>query len=88
MKLDPKKTALVTAIFIGGGHFFWSLIVASGLAQSLLDFILWVHFLQNPYVVAPFDIVRMLVLVAVTFAVGYIGGWIFAILWNKLHGEK
>ena len=88
MKLDPKKTALTTGIFIGGWHLFWSLLVAVGLAQVLLDFILWAHFLQNPYVVAPFEFSRMIVLVVVTFLVGYVGGGMFAFLWNKLHHDK
>lgn len=81
--MKPQKTALVVGLFVGGVHVFWSMLILFGLGQPLLDWIYWLHFLTNPFTVAPFDITRALFLIVVTFVVGYTAGWCFALLWNK-----
>lgn len=65
-------------------HLLWSLVVAFGFAQGLMDFIFSIHFLNNPYIVNSFDVTLAAILVVVTFIVGYAGGWIFAYMWNML----
>ena len=84
-ELNTQKTALVVGLFIGGWHLIWSLLIATGLAQLLLDFVYWLHMLNNPFQVAPFNLTRAALLIVVTFVVGCAGGWFFALLWNKLH---
>ncbi|MDE2025663.1 MAG: hypothetical protein KGJ07_04170 [Patescibacteria group bacterium] len=86
--MKPQKTALVVGLFVGGFHLLWSVLVLLGFGQPLLDFIYWLHFLANPFIVAPFDITRALLLIIVTFLVGYTGGWCFALLWNKSQVRK
>ena len=85
MKLNPSKVALTLGVVIGGGHLVWSILVALGLAQGLLDFILGLHMIANPYQVTGFDVTKAGILVVVTFAVGYGMGYIFANVWNKVH---
>lgn len=85
MKLQEKQVALAAGVFIGGWHLVWSLLIAGGWAQVLLDFIYGIHMLNNPFIVAPFSVGTAVLLVVVTFVVGYVGGWIFARLWNYLH---
>lgn len=85
MKLQEKQVAMAVGVFIGGWHVVWSLLVAAGLAQGWLDFIFGIHMINNPLVVAPFNISTTVLLIVVTFAVGYIVGWVFARLWNYLH---
>ncbi len=87
-KLEPQKIALIAGIFMGGWHLLWSLLVMIGIAQLILDFIFWLHFLHNPFTVETFDIGRAALLVVVTGCIGFIGGGIFALLWNKMHGER
>jgi hypothetical protein len=41
--------------------------------------------ISNPYQVTGFNITQSAILIIVTFIFGYIGGWIFAWLWNKMH---
>ena len=36
----------------------------------------------------PFDLVKALGLIIVTFIVGYIFGWLMAFFWNKCFKEK
>lgn len=84
MKLNPQKTGLVVGAFLGLWHFVWGLLVAMGLTEALLDFIYGIHFLNNPFTVAPFDTVKWVTLIAVTAIIGYIFGYVFAFIWNKL----
>ncbi len=83
--LNPTKAALTIGLFIGGAHLVWSLLVALGWAQPLVDFVLWMHMVNMPYVVKPFDIGAATTLIIVTTIVGYILGFIFARIWNRMH---
>ncbi len=85
MKLNESKTALTLGLLFGGGHLTWSVLMLLGLAQALLDFIFWAHMVSNPFQVTGFSLNQALILVVVTFGVGYMTGWIFAWVWNKLH---
>ncbi len=83
-KLDQNKVALATGGFLGLFHALWSLLVAVGFAQPLLDFVYSLHFLNNPFSVASFDLGRALLLVVMTFVVGYAIGWVFTMIWNMV----
>ena len=83
--LRPNSAALVLAILLGAWHLLWALLVATGWAQPLIDFIFRIHFIRPVYIVEPFNIVTALLLVGITASIGYVIGWCFAILWNKLH---
>ena len=85
MKLNPNKVALTLGLMVGGGHLVWSALVALNLAQPLLDFIFSIHMIANPYQVTGFDITKVLMLVVITFGVGYGVGYIFANVWNKVN---
>ncbi|MDO8585298.1 MAG: hypothetical protein Q7R85_04255 [bacterium] len=88
MELQHKKVALTFGVFVGGLHVVWSALVALGWAQGLLDFITTLHFINNPVAVGPFSFGIAALLVAVTFAVGYAVGWVFASVWNKMHAQS
>lgn len=83
-KLSQSKVALVVAAFLGGFHLLWAVLVATGYAQAIMDWVYWVHFLNNPFVLDVFDPTRAAMLVVFTSVVGYVGGWIFATLWNSM----
>jgi len=83
--LNTSKVALTLSLLIGGAHVGWSVLVALGLSQSLMDFVFWAHMVANPYQVTGFNITQAGVLVVVTAGVGYGVGWIFATVWNKVH---
>lgn len=88
MKLDQNKVALVVGSFAGLMHAGWSVLVALGLAQSLMDKIFELHFLNNPFNVLSFDLITAAILVIVTFVVGFLMGWIFTYIWNQLISKK
>lgn len=85
MKLKPTQTALAVGVFTGVMHAIWSAVVMLGLAQMYMDWILGLHFVNNPYRVQAFTWNKALMLVAITGVIGYAVGYIFAVVWNKLH---
>lgn len=87
-ELDKNTTGLILGTFAGLVHLLWAVIVGFGFGQVLLDFIYSMHFLNNPFSVSSFDVVRAVMLVVVTFVVGYVGGWVFAAVWNTLLEKK
>lgn len=82
LKLDPKKTGLGLGSLVALTHLIWSLLVALGLAQGWMEWILSLHFLDNPFTVGTFEVVTALTLIVVTGLVGFVIGWVFAKIWN------
>lgn len=85
MKLNEQKTALALGVLFGGWHLIWAILVALGFAQTLLDWTFAWHMLANPWVVQPFSLSNAVILVVVTGLVGYVMGYLFAWVWNKVH---
>ena len=79
------SAGLALGSLLGGMHLLWALLVASGFAQPVMDFIFWLHFIRPVYVIEGFDVARAAGLVALTAAIGYAMGVAFALLWNRLH---
>jgi len=83
--VSVPRAATVTGLICAGWHFLWSVLVAGGWAQTLLDFVFWMHFIKPAYVVEPFEPVRAVMLIVVTGLVGAVIGGAFAFLWNRIH---
>jgi hypothetical protein len=82
MILNPFRTGVALGAFLGLWHLIWSGLVALGWAQPVIDFVLWMHFLRLTVATAPFDASVATMLVAVTAAVGFVMGSVFASIWN------
>lgn len=85
MQHNPHKVALVFAAVLGGSHLAWSVLVVLGWGQPLINFVLWAHMIQVPYVVGPFDLTASATLIVFTAVVGYVGGYLFGLVWNRVH---
>jgi hypothetical protein len=83
--IDPIRAGLVLGAVVGAWHLCWALLVAAGWAQMVIDFIFWMHFIKPVYVVGPFDTGIAAVLVIVTFLLGFLLAFVFALLWNRFH---
>jgi hypothetical protein len=83
-----NSAGLALGLLLGGLHLLWVLLVATGGAQPLIDFIFWLHFIRPVYVIEAFDPFRAAGLVLLTAAVGYSIGGTFALLWNRVHRSK
>jgi len=83
--INPVKAGLTLGAFVGGIHLVWSILVAFGWAQPLIDFIFWAHMFSMPFTVKAFDSTAAVTLIVVTSIIGYIFGYIFALIWNRMH---
>lgn len=87
-ELDPKKVALLFGIMAGGVHVVWSILVLIGLAEPLLNLILWLHMLSIPHQITGFNVTQSLLLIGITFIIGYAAGFMAATVWNKVNRIK
>lgn len=85
MKLKVGATAMVFGVIVALMHAIWMLMVWLGLGQIYLNWIFGLHLITNPFQVLPFNMGTALVLIVFTFVVGYVLGWVFAFVWNRLH---
>ena len=84
-KIGINRTGLVSGLVLGTIHLFWTVLVAAGVAQAVMDFVFRLHFIRPVYVIEPFSLIHALALVLLTAASGYCIGALFALLWNRLH---
>lgn len=82
--ISSGKAALATGFVLGIWHAMWAALVATGLAQRLVDFILRLHFMRLEIEIAPFEFGTAALLVLITFAIGAAFGLAFALVWNRL----
>lgn len=85
--MENNKLALVVGSLIGIMHLLWSILVATGFAQGFLNWIYGLHFLNNPFTVAPFNFSTAIFLVVFTFVVGYVAGWFFGLIWGMFYKD-
>lgn len=84
-KIGIMRTGLVSGLVLGAIHLFWSILVAAGVAQAVMDFLFRLHFIRPVFVIEVFSLVQAIGLVLLTATSGYCIGALFAALWNRLH---
>jgi hypothetical protein len=85
MRANPLKLAFAVGLFLAIFHACWAALVYAGLAQKVLDFVFWLHFISPPFHIEAFELQRAGFLVCFTFAVGFGAGAIAAAIWNMFH---
>jgi hypothetical protein len=83
--LNPNKVGLTLGALMAAWHLAWSLLVAGGWAQAVINFVLWMHFIKPIYVIDAFNVSTAATLVVVTAVVGYVSGYLFSVIWNWMH---
>jgi hypothetical protein len=81
-KVNANKLGLTVGIFAAVFHATWAILIAIGILQTWLNWILPMHFVSNFFTLLPFSISNALILIVCAFIGGYITGWVFAVLWN------
>jgi hypothetical protein len=85
IRINPIKCGLVLGAVFALWHLTWSLLVAFGWAQGLIDFVFWMHFIKPVYAVQPFNLTTAIVLIVVTALLGFAVGAVFGLLWSWFH---
>ena len=79
---NHARVGVVLGCFLATLHLFWALLVLTGLAQPLVNFIFWVHMLSVPVQVQPFDFGVATLLIGVTWCVGFGFGFLLSVFWK------
>ncbi len=82
---NPNKVGLVFGAVLAGWHLVWSILVLLGVAGAIYNFILWAHMIHLDLTVGPFDMMASLTLIVMTAVIGYVAGYISALVWNYFH---
>ena len=80
----PSRVGLGCALLLGGSHLIWVILVSMGLGQILCDFILWAHMIHLAITIGPFDPTASIALVLMTAVLGYVGGYVGSLAWNRM----
>jgi len=83
--INPLKAGAVVGALVAAWHVGWAALVAIGWAQPFIDFIFRIHFIRPVYVIQSFEIGTAIILIAVTAISGFLIGYIFSVIWNRLH---
>lgn len=86
--VNPYRVGMVAGIFLGTWHLIWSIMVAAGIAQGFMTWILKLHFINISFGIAPFDLKLAAGLVVVTSVFGYLVGWFLGTVWNYVSNKK
>lgn len=86
--INSMKVGLVSGLLTSFCHLMWIVLILVGAAQSLMDFVFWAHMIQPVYVVKPFEPAAALLLLVLTFGIGYVIGFVGAVLWNRFGGAR
>ena len=86
-KINTHKLGMVVGAFLGIWHVVWSVLVAVGLAQPLINFFLRIHFIDLPHVIAEFSFGLAVLLITIASVGGYILGRIIGLIWNRLYRD-
>ncbi len=87
MELNKNKTGIAVGLFLAIVHLLWALWIAISASslQSFLDWIFTIHMLEPVWFITQFSILNTIWLVIMTFVLGYIFGWLFALCHNWAH---
>ena len=80
--LNQHRVGMALGSTLGTLHVAWSILVAIGLAPSLLKIVMMLHFVAEESTINPFRLDLAVILVLVTSTIGYIVGSLFACFWN------
>lgn len=82
--VNAHNVGLAIGGLLGLFHLTWSLLIAIGLAQPLLDLIFQLHMIRPVFVVEPFSLMLAVGLIIVTSLVGYVFGYVAGWMWNAV----
>ena len=86
--VDAHRLGIAFGVLLGSWHLAWAIAVLLGWAQTLIDCVFWLHFIEPPYQVRPFAWPQALGLIAVTSGIGYLLGYFAGKVWARLESAR
>ena len=81
-QLNKNRLGLAVGYFAALMHLILAILVAISIANSVLGWILPLHFLALDVTFTSFSILTAIELIIAAFIGGYVVGWVFAAIWN------
>jgi len=81
-KINANNLGMTLGGFFALLHAVWAILVGIGVAESLLDWIMPLHFIGTMFEVTGFTWGNAILLTILAFIGGYVSGWILAAIWN------
>ncbi len=82
MKLSKSRLGLVFGVLLSAAHLGWLVMVLTGVAETVLDWVLEMHFMSFTYSILDFNYLSALLLLVMTFVAGYVAGFVLAAVLN------
>ncbi len=82
MHLNKNRCGLMFGVLFSACHFVWLVLVLTGVAKTIFDWVLSMHFVNFTYSMLEFNYLNALILLIMTFVVGYVFGFILSAIFN------
>lgn len=87
-KLNKNNIGLSLGIIFLIVHVVWFVILASGLGQQFISWMIEGHFIKSNVEVIEFKLFTALLTLLRAFIFGYVIGWLFSFIYNKFEVRK
>ncbi len=77
-----SKPALVVGLYVAILHALWTVLVALGVGQTVIDWIFPLHFINSLYTISDFNLFTAASLTIMAFVGGYLATLLFIGLWK------
>ncbi len=86
--LNKNSAGLSLGIIFLAVHIIWFIAVGLGFGKEFLSWIIGTHFITLNIQITEFGIISAVFTLVRAFIAGYIIGWLFVFIYNKINGGK
>ena len=83
-KMSAIDAGLIGSIIMISVDLLWCILVFFDSAQTVTDYIFWMHFVKPAYQIEKFDMHIAVYLLSVVAFIGFLGGFLIAKIFNLL----
>lgn len=87
-KMEAIDSGFLGCIIMLSIHLVWCVLVFFGIAQTVIDYLFWIHFIKPTYQIDKFDMFVAIYLLITVSCIGFIVGYIFAKVFNFLASRQ
>ncbi len=88
MKTDKHQLGMSFGLVTAFMHLVWVVAIVTDVADSFLAWTMEISFVEFPYTIIEPTWTGTIALLALTFVIGYIFGWLVALIWSWLKKKK